>query len=550
MSSEDLLAHYKNSAQIQSVVESLQKSRRLRLKGVAGSFDAMLAAAVVKLTGGKHLFLLHDREEAAYFQNDLSNFLQDSFISFPTSYKKPYHYEEVENANILQRAEVLNLMTEHDDMVVITYPEALSEKVINRRSLKSHTFTAKVGEQLDIDFLTDLLLTYDFEKSDFVFEPGQFSVRGGIIDIFSYAHEMPYRLELFGDEIETIKEFDVETQLSEKELDHISLIPNVQTKLVKEERQSFLQFIPDDTLVWIKDYQQSLDIIDKSFHKGQDSFETIREMSGDSNLITKPEQLFETQETFTSQLNNFTLVEFGQRFYLEPEDELSFHIRPQPSFHKNFKLLSDDFRDLQQRGYSKYIAAESFKQIERLNTIFEEIDPEIKFDGISASLREGFLDDHEEIACYTDHQIFDRFHRYKGKEKFTKAKALTLRELKTLQPGDFVVHVDYGVGRFAGLDTVDVSGNRQEALRLVYRDDDLLYISLHSLHKISKYSGKEGEPPSINKLGSPEWENKKKKVKRKVKDIAKDLIELYAKRKAAEGFAFPPDDYQIGRAHV
>ncbi len=543
MNTKDLLQHYQKSTNILAVSESIAKKKQLRLKGISGSFDTLLFSAVFKNVGGIHVVLLHDYEEASYFQNDISNFLEDEYVIFPSSYKKPYHYEEIENANILQRAEVLNSLNDSKELIIITYPEALSEKVINKRSLVSNTFSAKPGENLDVEFLSDLLVTYDFEKTDFVYEPGQFSVRGGIIDVYSYAHDLPYRLELFGDEIETIREFDAETQLSVKELDHISLIPNVQTKLISEERQSFLDYISSETIIWLKDYQQSLDIIDKSFHKVEEQFQVIKEMSGDSKLITSPDQLFETQNSFSSSIDTFVKIEFGNRYYLPPEEELTLATKPQPSFHKNFSLLADDLRSLQKNDYKKYIAAESFKQIERLETIFEEIDSEISFSGLTASLREGFLDDHEELCIYTDHQIFDRFHRYKGKEKFTKSKALTLKELKTLQPGDFVTHIDHGVGRFAGLDTVDVSGNKQEAVRLVYRDDDLLYVSLHSLHKISKYSGKEGEPPSINKLGSPDWENKKKKVKKKVKDIAKDLIELYAKRKAARGYAFPPDDY-------
>ncbi|WP_425389679.1 transcription-repair coupling factor [Ekhidna sp.] len=543
MDTKELLQKYSESTNVQAIVDSIEKKKHLRLKGISGSYDALLFAATFQSIGGVHLVVLHDFEEASYFQNDLANFLGDEYVSFPSSYKRPYHFEEIENANILQRAEVLNDLNDKDNLVIITHPEALSEKVINKRSLVSNTFTAKPGESLDVEFLTDLLVTYDFEKTDFVYEPGQFSVRGGIIDVFSYAHEQPYRLELFGDEIETIREFDPESQLSTKELDHISLIPNVQTKLVSEERQSFLEYIPKETFVWLKDYQQSLDIIDKSFHKVEEQFQVIKEMSGNSKLITSPDQLFETQQSFTASIEKFTKIEFGKRYYLQPDEELTMATRPQPSFHKNFSLLADNLRELQQTNYKKFIAAESFKQIERLETIFEEIDPELTFEGVTASLREGFIDDHEEIAIYTDHQIFDRFHRYKGKEKFTKTKALTLKELKTLQPGDFVTHIDYGVGRFAGLDTVDVGSNKQEAIRLVYRDDDLLYVSLHSLHKISKYSGKEGEPPSINKLGSPDWENKKKKIKRKVKDIAKDLIDLYAKRKAARGYAFPSDDY-------
>ncbi len=543
MSPNFLIDRYKKSSHVRAVVSALKSKNQLRLKGIAGSFDALLVAATIANSKGVHLLVLHDKEEAGYFYSDLSNFLTDDFVMFPSSYKKAYHYEEIENANILQRSEVLNGITHKKQFIIITYPEALSEKVISKRSLTSNTFTVRIGEKLDIEFLTDLLLTYDFEKSDFVFEPGQFAARGGIIDIFSYAHSRPYRLELFGDEIETIREFEPESQLSVKDLDNISLIPNVQTKLMREERQSFLDFIPKDTVVWFKDYQQSLDIIEKSFQKVQESFEIIREGSGNSKLITHPDQLFETHTSYIESLDKFTKVEFGNHFYLPPDEELTFPISPQPSFHKNFPLLADNFRELQLKNYKKYIVAESFKQIERLSAIFEEIDSEITFEGIIASLREGFIDDHEEISCYTDHQIFDRFHRYKGNEKFTKSKALTLKELKTLQSGDFVVHTDYGIGRFAGLDIVGSNGKQQEALRLVYRDNDLLYVGLHSLHKISKYPGKEGEPPIVNKLGSPDWGNKKRKVKQKLKYIAKDLIKLYAKRKATKGFAYPADDY-------
>ncbi|MDE0470494.1 MAG: DEAD/DEAH box helicase, partial [Ekhidna sp.] len=539
----DLITKYADNLVIKAITGMIKGKRQLRLKGIAGSFDSLLLSAVFQDIGGIHLVILHDKEEAAYFQNDLQNFLRHSHVLFPSSYKKPYHYEEVENANILQRAEVLNSLNEKHELIIITYPEVLSEKVINKRSLISNTFSVSAGERLDLDFLNDFLLTYDFEETDFVYEPGQFSIRGGIIDIYSYAHEHPYRIELLGGEVETIREFDVSSQLSIQQQNKINLIPNVQAKLVSEERQSFLDYIPDDTTIWIKDYEQTLDIIDRSFQKVEEQFQSIKALSGSSTLITSPKQLFETSESFSENISTFLNIEFGNRFYLKAQEELSLAVRPQPNFHKNFTLLADNLRELQHNHYDKIIAAESFKQIDRLKTIFEEVDSEIAFDGLNASLRAGFIDDDAGLCVYTDHQIFDRFHRYRGKEKFTKSKALTLKELKTLQPGDFVVHIDYGVGRFAGLDTVDVNGSRQEAVRLVYRDDDLLYVSLHALHKISKYSGKEGNPPSINKLGSPDWGNKKKKVRKKVKDIAKDLIKLYAKRKAAKGYAFPEDDY-------
>lgn len=543
MDSTQLLDYYIKSPTVCAISKMLTKNGSIRLKGLHGSFDTLLVSALFTLKGGQHVIILHDKEEAAYFHNDLSNFLKDRYILFPSSYKKPYQYEEIENANILQRTEVLSKINQEKDLLIITYPDALSEKVINKRALVANTSVIRVGEPLNTEFIVDLLLLYGFERSDFVYEPNQFSVRGGIIDIFSYAHKNPYRIELFGDEIETIREFDPKTQLSIKKLEHISLIPNVQTKLIKEERQSFLSFMTNERFLWIKDYQQTLDIVNKSFQKAEDSFNSIREMSGNSSLVVSPDQLFESPKSWAQALKNFCTIEFGHRYYLPPTDEWTFYMRPQPSFSKNFSLLVDNFRELQQKNYTKYITAESFKQIERLHTIFYEIDPDVIFESIKASLRKGFIDDHEEIACYTDHQIFERFHIYQGKERWTRSKAMTIKDLRTLQTGDYVVHIDYGVGRFAGLDTVHVGGNQQEALRLIYRDNDLLYVGLHSLHKISKYSGKEGTSPSINKLGSPEWENKKNKIKTKVKDIAKDLIQLYAKRKAVKGFEYPPDNY-------
>ena len=522
----------------------MSEKKTLRLKGLAGSFDALLGAALFNADRrSDHLFIVHDKEEAAYFHDDLSNFLDENFVLFPSSYKKPYCYEEVENANILRRTEVLNKINAKQNLIITTFPEALAEKVINKRSLISNTFTVHSGESLDTEFLAGLLLSHEFEKTDLVYEPGQFAIRGGIVDVFSFADENPCRFELFGDKIESIKSFDPETQLSIRPLAQVSLVPDTQTRLLKEVRQSFMSFLPDNFVIWMKDYRQALDIVDKSFQKARGSFEAIHNQSGASSCITHPEQLFESRGSFSRELQRFTKVEFGQRSYLDPEEEIDCGIKPQPSFHKNFTLLAANFQELQQKNFTKYIAAGSYKQIDRLSTIFEEIDPGIQFTGLKASLKEGFIDDQEEIALYTDHQIFDRHHPYAKKEAFSKTKALTIKEMRSLQPGDFVVHADHGIGRFAGLDIIDAGPNKQEALRLVYRDDDLLYVSLHSLHKISKYSGKEGAPPAISKLGSGEWENKKRKVKKKVKDIARDLISLYAKRKSVRGYAFPEDDY-------
>jgi len=517
---------------------------QLQVKGLSGSLDMVLLAAYFEKHGGFHLIVAQDKEEAAYLNSDLQNLLGTlEQRIFPSSYKRPYQYEEIDNANVLSRAELLNQILESkgSSRIVITYPEALYEKVINKRSLVENTFTARVGEAVDLEFITEILSTYDFERTDFVYEPGQFAIRGGILDVFSFSNEFPYRLELLGKEIESIRTFDPETQLSLKSVDFISLIPNVQTRLLQEVRQSFLSFLPEQALLWIKDYQLTLDVMDECYQKAAQAFAL---MAGDNKkgaLVLQPEQVFEQGAQFAEAAKKFAVVEFGRQFYSKGATKISWESQPQPSFNKNFDLLVANLGDNEKTGYLNLIVAENEKQIDRLQGIFQELDPTLQVQSLLLSLREGFVDKQAKLVCYTDHQLFERFHRYKSKSKSTASKALTLKEIKALHPGDYVVHVDYGVGRFAGLEKVDVSGNMQEAVRLIFRDDDLLYVNIHSLHKISKYSGQEGQAPSMSKLGSPDWENKKARVKKQVKDIAKDLIALYAKRRSAPGFAFSRD---------
>jgi transcription-repair coupling factor (superfamily II helicase) len=517
---------------------------QLQVKGLSGSLDMVLLAAYFAQQGGFHLVIAQDKEEAAYLNSDLQNLLGnlDQGI-FPSSYKRPYQYEEVDNANVLQRAELLNQLLESkgSSRIVITYPEALYEKVINKRSLVENTFTARVGEAVDMEFVTEILSTYDFERTDFVYEPGQFAIRGGILDVFSFSNEFPYRLELVGKEIESIRTFDPETQLSLQSVPFISLIPNVQTRLLQEVRQSFLSFLPEKAILWIKDYQLTLDVMDECFQKAAQAFGQMAGSTKKEALVLQPEQLFEQGADFVEAAKNFSIVEFGRQFYLKKATKVSWESQPQPSFNKNFDLLVANLGDNEKTGFLNLIVAENEKQIDRLQGIFQELDPTLQVQSLLLSLREGFVDKQAKLVCYTDHQLFERFHRYKSKSKSTASKALTLKEIKALHPGDYVVHVDYGVGRFAGLEKVDVSGNMQEAVRLIFRDDDLLYVNIHSLHKISKYSGQEGQAPSMSKLGSPDWDNKKARVKKQVKDIAKDLIALYAKRRSAPGFAFSRD---------
>ena len=547
MKVKDFIKVYKEDTVIQSIAERIRpnETTRLRLKGLVGSLDAVVAAATYQINKQTNIFVLHDKEEAAYFHNDLQNLMgEKEVLLFPTSYKRPYQFDETENANILMRAEILNRINHKASIgeLIVTYPEALTEKVINKKSLSSNTFTAKVGEALDVEFLTELLQTYDFEPTDFVYEAGQFSVRGGILDVFSYAHDLPYRIELFGNEIDSIRTFDPVSQLSKENIKEINIIPNVQTKLLAETRQSFLSFIPKNSKIWFKDYQQTLDTIEKYFIKATENFDQILGVT-DAQIVLSPEELFEKHNTFKADLKGYTQLEFGSRAYLKADYTFDFEVEAQQSFNKDFDSIVENLGQWQLRNTSLCIASESLNQISRLETIFLELDPSLKVLPINISLREGFIDKNREVLCYTDHQLFDRFHKYKSKSKHSKSKALTLKELRSLHPGDYVAHIDHGIGRFVGLVKNEVNGKLQESIRLVYRDDDLLYVSVHSLHKISKYTGKEGVQPPISKLGSQEWENKKTRVKGKVKDIAKDLITLYSKRKSAPGFAFSEDGF-------
>lgn len=543
----DFLSLYQSDSLVQNLAEGIRASasKPLRIKGLTGSLDAVIVAALHRSLRSTHLVVLDDKDLAAAFFSDAQILLGDKEVFFfPMSYKRPYEYDETENANVLMRAEALNsLSTLSGSQLIVTYPEALSEKVITKQSLANNTFVVETKSKLDHAFLEEFLFSYDFEKTDFVYEAGQFAIRGGIIDVFSFANDLPYRIELSGDEVDSIRSFDPGSQLSVDVVDKVSLMPNVQTRLVKEDRQSLLEFLPQGTKLWIKDVQRSVDILTACFEKASSGFERILRESGNAKVSLEPKHLFVMPELFVEHLRTHSIIEFGSRTYFTGGKSIEFRSSPQPSFNKNFELLAKNLIDHQLQGYSNFIAAEQSRQLDRLQGIFEEIQPALTFQPLEFPLCHGYVDHSLKLVCYTDHQIFDRFHRYRTKEKFTKSKALTFRELQSLQPGDFVTHIDYGIGKFAGLEKKEVNGKQQEAVRLVFRDNDMLYVSIHSLHKIAKYSGRDGAPPVISKLGSDEWENKKARVRRQVKDIARDLIELYAKRKKAPGFAFSTDSF-------
>ena len=551
MKVSDFLKLYKQDGIVQTIAEAIKPNEPavVKLKGITGSLDSVISSAVYSLNHQNHLFVLHDKEEAAYFYNDLQSLLHPKeVLFFPTSYKRPYAFDEIENANILQRAEVLNNINNKSSSgeLIVSYPEALTEKVINKKALLANTFSLKEGELISASTITEMLADFDFEKVDFVYEAGQYAVRGGIIDVFSYAHDLPYRIELFGDEIESIRTFDPNSQISIDAVKQINLIPNVQTHMAEESRESLLKFLPNNTKIWIKDVHLTLDTIDKFYENAAQNFDQVLAVSDRTQVVLSPEDLFETSGSFSESMHNYCKIEFGNRFTDLKGQEFDLQASPQPSFHKNFELLASTLDENEAGGITNIIVAESPKQLDRLHSIFEEIDPTAKFRGIHASLRGGFVDHNLKIACYTDHQIFERFHRFRLKDKQSRSKALTLKELNTLQTGDYVTHIDHGIGRFAGLvkkSPGKTSEKSQEAVRLIYKDNDILYVNIHAIHKISKYSGKEGIAPSMNKLGSPEWENKKSRAKKKVVDIARDLISLYAKRKEVPGFAFSNDSF-------
>ncbi|HLF33886.1 MAG TPA: transcription-repair coupling factor [Cyclobacteriaceae bacterium] len=544
---KELLKKYQQDSIVQTLAEKLKTPRkRLKLNGLAGSLDAIVLSATYFLHNQNYLIIAQDREEAAYFVNDLESIFPEKEIHlFPGSYKKPYEFQEIENANVLARTEILHRISRKDinGELIVSYPEALTEKVINKRSLVRYSLRVSTGVELNMDSFNENLIGYGFEKTDFVFEAGQYSLRGGIVDVFSFTNELPYRIELTGNSVESIRTFNPDTQISVKYLNEIQLLPNIQANLLEEKRESFLSFFPDNTVIWIKDYSLVSETIEKYFGKASQEYQEFLKKGGDTSVLLEPAELFETTSTFNYYFLERTIVEFGSRQHLDNSEIIEFSAGTQPSFNKNFELLADKLGEYSLKGYTCFIASESENQFTRLRSIFNEINPGIHFEILFSSIRAGFIDHLMKILIFTDHQIFDRYHRYKSKPSFSKSKALTLRELKTLQPGDYVTHIDYGIGRFVGLDKIDVDGRAQEALRIIYKDDDLLYIGVQSLHKISKYSGREGSPAVLSKLGSGDWEQKKRKVKKRVKDIAQDLIRLYAKRKATPGFNFSSDSY-------
>jgi len=515
--------------------------------GLKGSAIAFIIANCYSRNQQSTLLIVSDKEKAAYLFNDLQSLLPDNQVLFyPESQRQPYIIEKTVNANIQDRTEVLSaLVRDSFKGILVTYPLALTEKITTKTQLNNNTLQIKRGEKLSIEFICDFLNTFHFQASDFVFEPGQYSVRGGIIDIFSFANEFPYRLELFGDEVESIKAFDPSTQLSNTRHDFITIIPNINSAELTETRSAIFDYYNKESLVYVEDKNFTTDIIKKYFTKAE---ETFLKLEGEIKHLP-PEELYISENDFNNALSQFSVVEYGTN-HKSTGYEIQFNQSPQPSFNKNFELLINNLKENKAKGYKNYFLTDNTKQADRLFTIFDDLlasehrDHQSLIQHLSINIHEGFIDNDTKVACYTDHQIFDRYHRFRLKETRQKtAQTLTIKEILGLLPGDFVTHIDHGIGRFGGLHKLDVNGKTQEVVRLVYKDNDILYVSIHSLHRISKYTGKEGNVPRIDKLGSTTWNTLKQKTKRNVKVLAYDLIKLYAQRKAQPGHAFPKDNY-------
>ncbi len=512
------------------------------VSGLIGSSFPIVISEVFKQADKPFLIVLNNKEEAAYHLNDLENLIGEKNVLFyPGSYRRPYQIEETDNANVLLRAEVLNrINSRKKPAIIVSYPEALFEKVVTRKELEKHTLKISVNDDLSIDFVNEVLFEYNFKRVDFVTEPGEFSVRGGILDVFSFSNDEPYRIEFFGDEVESIRSFDVETQLSTEPIKKISIIPNMENKMMEEKRTSFLKYIASKTVIFYKNESILFAGIDKLFQQATQAFEVLETEVKRS----KPSEIFCSSELLKKELGDFTRVQLLNNSSENDAELINFETKPQPSFNKKFDLLIDNLNKNSKEGFKNYIFCSSEQQAKRFHDIFEDNEQHVdQFEAVVFPLYQGFIDITQKNVCYTDHQIFERYHKFQLKNGYAKKQAITLKELTNLEVGDYVTHIDHGIGRFGGLQKIDVEGKIQEAIKLIYGERDILYLSIHSLHKISKYNGKDGTTPKIYKLGSGAWKKLKQKTKKRVKEIAFNLIELYAKRRTQKGFAFDPDSY-------
>lgn len=511
--------------------------------GLCASAASFFSSSLIRKYDVPFVFILGDLEEAGYFYHDLTQILgTERVLFFPSSFRRAIKYGQKDAANEILRTEVLSRLEKGDTSVcIVTYPDALSEKVVSRNNLKEKSLKLHTGERVDTSFITDVLHSYGFEYVDYVYEPGQYAVRGSIIDVFSFSSEFPYRIDFFGDEVESIRTFEVESQLSIEKKKNIVIVPDL--GLGDGSDTSFLDFIPQNTVLAVKDFLWLRERMQVIYEEAVAPQALIAQEEGSAPMRLE-NKLIDGSEFVTRALD-FRRLEFGSKPTGTPDASLQFAVTPQPVFHKNFDLVAASFREYQEKGYTLYICSDSNKQTERIRSIFEDRGDHISFVPVERTLHEGFADNQLRICVFTDHQLFDRYHKYNLKsDKARSGKvALSLKELNQFTPGDYVVHTDHGVGRFAGLVRIPNGDTTQEVIKIVYQNEDVVFVSIHSLHKVSKYKGKEGEPPRLNKLGTGAWEKLKERTKSKIKDIARDLIKLYSQRREEKGFAFSPDSF-------
>ena len=510
------------------------------MKGLVGSGLSFRLATAFKKLKKTTLLILENSEQAAYYLNDMEGLLKPTeVLYFPASYRQAYNPEATDNANVLLRSEVLKkISNSKKPQLIISYPDAIFEKVISQQTLKKKTLQVNKGDLLNLDFINETLFEYGFDRVNFVTQPGEFSVRGGIIDVFSFSHQHPYRIEFFGDEVESLRSFDVNTQLSIGILDKLDLLPNTSLISFTEKRKTLIESLPKQSSLIIDQVDLCLDRMDSLFKKSIKEFEKV-----ESEVQFPPETLFTPKVAMSELLKNRGIIILSNSEYLKPNRTLLIKQSPQPSINKQFDRLIEILNENHEQGYSNWIFCTSEAQRKRLNDIFQEMQITVHYKTEVCPLYIGFEDLDAKLACFTDHQIFERYHKYNLKSAAAKKETLTLKELTHLNVGDFVTHIDHGIGKFGGLKKIDVEGVQQEAIKLIYGEGDILYLSIHSLHKIAKFNGKDGHAPKLFKLGSKAWKVLKQKTKSKVKEIAFNLIQLYAKRRKKIGHSYPPDSY-------
>ena len=540
---QSMYAGHPNLSGLASILDKKEEVRTVFLDGMHGSCASLFASAFVKKRPGVYVFILDDLEEAGYFYHDVVQVNGEGHtLFFPSSYRRAFKYGQKDAANEILRTEVLGMLERKEPVAVVTYPEALAEKVVSRKTLNERTLTLEVGRHVATGKIMEELSGYGFERVDYVYEPGQFALRGSILDVYSFASEYPYRIDFFGDEVDSIRTFEVETQLSKEKKTSVNIVPELSS--AAEGDVCFLDFIPEESVLWVKDLAWVKERI-QAVHDEALSPQALVAYEGEQTELAGLERKLVDGAEFTVRALDFRRIDFGHKALGTPQASLRFETSVQPVFHKNFDLVSSALTDYQLRGYSIYICSDSVKQTDRLKNIFKERGDDIRFEPVDRTLHEGFIDHTLHSCILTDHQIFDRFHKYSLRsDKARSGKvALSLKELNLFEPGDYVVHIDHGIGKFAGLVRIPNGNTTQEVIKLVYQNDDVVFVSIHSLHKISKYKGKEGEQPRISKLGTGAWEKMKERTKAKIKDIARDLIRLYSQRRQEKGFRFSPDSF-------